>query len=211
MQPSPLKLDLTSSKCLSLELHFGINLTEQARRELSALGAREQENDERVFFHEDYRQDDQKMHSWGEVRIEESGESEVAIEYLVESELDDPTELHHTDFSLSHLFRVLESSTVELEADFTLRFELGPLSAARFIRLFPYQTGINGGLSVEYRGAHIQIRTPENMLFDIWYDLRSDETMEATIRFKLIHLLDSALPAAGLTFAGQALDRVLGQ
>jgi len=211
MQPSPLKLDLTSVHCISLELQFFLELPEPVRQELSALGARESEEDEdRVFFHEDYRQESNKLHSWGEVRIAGWGESEVAVEYLAESELEDQTELHHTDFTLSHLFSALTPIESKVTAAFTLRFDLGAVSTARFLRLFPYNTSINGGLAVEYRGAHVQIRTPEGDTFDVWYDLRPDETMEATIRFTMDERPTTELPLHGLEFGRKSLARVVG-
>ena len=210
-QPTPWKLDLASSQCISLELHFPISLPEGVRRELAALGAREEEEeDDRVFFHEDYRHDTTKLHSWGEVRMADLGESEVAIEYLVESELDDQTELHHTEFTLSHLFSALDGVEASVPAAFTLRFDLGPTSTLRMLRMFPYNAGINSGLSVEYRGAHVQIRTPEGEEFDLWYDLRPDDTMEATIRFTLNGRPTADLPRRGLEHGGKALQRVLG-
>ena len=143
-----MKLDLTSVHCISLELQFFLELPEPVRQELSALGARESEEDEDcVFFHEDYRQESSKLHSWGEVRIAGWGESEVAVEYLAESELEDQTELHHTDFTLSHLFSALTPIESKVTAAFTFRFDLGAVSTARFLRRFPYNTTIKGGLA----------------------------------------------------------------
>lgn len=212
MQPSsPLRLDLRGAQCSSLEMHSVVSLPEGVRQELSALGAREAEDvEDRIYFHEDYRHETQKVHSWGEVQLVEQGESEVAVEYLVESELEDQTELHHTDFTLSHLFGALESMESPIEAAFTLRFELGAASATRLLRLFPYNAGINSGLSVEYRGAHVAIRTPEGDSFDVWYDLRPDDAMEATIRFVLKGRPTPELPGQGLEWGRNALARVLG-
>ena len=210
MNPSPLKLDLAAAQCNSLELHFDVELPEAARRELLALGSREAQEDDRVFFHEDYRQDDQKLHSWGEVRIADTGESDVVIEYLVESELDDQTELHHTDFTLAHLFSALDPVQAKVTAAFTLRFDLGPARAGKFLRLLPYNMGINGGLAVEYRGAHVQVRTPEGDDFDLWYDLRPDDVMEATVRFVMDVRPTEELPGQGLVHGKQALARIVG-
>ena len=128
MQPSsPLRLDLGGSQCSSLEMHFFVSLPEPVRQELAALGAREAEDvEDRIFFHEDYRHETQKVHSWGEVQIVADGESEVAVEYLVESELDDQTELHQTDFTLSHLFGALESMDGRIEARLHAPLRPGP-------------------------------------------------------------------------------------
>jgi len=212
MQPSsPLRLDLVGAQCSSLEMHFFISLPEPVRQELAALGAREAEDvEDRIFFHEDYRHETQKVHSWGEVQIVTDGESEVAVEYLVESELDDQTELHQTDFTLSHLFGALESMDGRIEAAFTLRFDLGPASSGRLLRLFPYSASINSGLSVEYRGAHVAIKSPEGDAFDVWYDLRPDDSMEATVRFALTERPTAELPGRGLEWGRKALGRVLG-
>ncbi len=210
MNPSSLKLDLASSHCVSLEAAFSVELPASVRQELRVVGSREADEDERVFFHEDYRFDAQKLHSWAEVRFAEEGPSDIAIEYLGESELDDPSELHQTDFTLLHLFSALESIKQDLEVFFTLRFDLGGGTGSRFLRLLPYNVGINGGLAVEYRGAHVQVRTPENEVFDLWYDMRSDDVLEATLRFTLNLAATSELPKHGLEFGEKALARVLG-
>ena len=209
MNPTPLMLDLTSAHCISLELEFEIELPSAARQELSAVGSRESGEDDRVYFHQDYRQDTQKLHSWAEVHLAESGESDILIEYLVESELEDQSELHQTEFTLSHLFDALQSVTAEVVANFTLRFELDAKAHSKVLRLFPYNTGVNGGLMVEYRGAHVLIKTPEGDAFDLWYDLRPDETMEATLRFTLNRRPTTELPGEGLRFGIAALARIL--
>lgn len=212
MQPSPLKLDLTSARCVSLELQFFTELTDQVRRELAAIGAREEEEEDRVIFHEDYTQNNQKLHSWAEVRLSENEaeESEVIVEYLTEGELEDQVEIHKTDFTPAHLFSALQSLKKPVSAAFALRFDLGPAAQSRFLRLMPYNAGINGGLAVEYRGAHVQIRTPEGETFDLWYDLLPDDMMEATIRFTMTEPPTADLPRHGLEFATRGLARVLG-
>ncbi|MEE9284532.1 MAG: hypothetical protein V3V35_02265 [Dehalococcoidia bacterium] len=210
MNPSSLKLDLASAHCISLELAFALELPDGVRQELQAVGSRESEEDDRIFFHQDYRYDAQKLHSWAEVRFADEGPSDIIIEYLGESELEDQTELHQTDFTLSHLFSALESVDDPIEAFFTLRFDLGTGTGSRFLRLLPYNAGINGGLSVEYRGAHVQIRTPEDEVFDVWYDLRPDDVLEATLRFSLNQTPTAELPKRGLEYGEKALARVLG-
>ena len=209
MNPSPLKLDLASANCISLESQFTVDIPKAARNHLAGLGAKEAGEEGHVFFHEDYRQDNQKMHSWAEVRIEDFEESEVTIEYLAESELEDQTEMHQSDSTLAHLFDALRDVTQEVSAAFTVRFDLEAHATSQFLRLMPYNAGINGGLSVEFRGAHIQVKTPQNESFDLWYDLRQDDTMEATVRFLLTARPTEQLPAAGLTFAKAALARIL--
>ena len=210
MNSSPLKLDLASAQCLSLELQFPVVLPEPARRELSALGSREADEEDLVYFHEDYLQEEQKLHSWAEVRIAGSGESEVDIEYLAESELEDQTELHHTDFTLSHLFDALETVASDVAASFNLRFDLGSAGGLRFLRLLPYQASVDGGLSVEYRGAHVNVKTPQGDAYDLWFDLRPDDTVEATLRFSLNERPTAELPGQGLRHGRQALSRLLG-
>ncbi len=209
MNPSPLKLDLASAQCASLELQFAVELSATVRRELLALGSREGDEEDRVYFHEDYRQESQKLHSWGEVRFWESGPSEVVVEYLTESELEDQIELHQTDFTLSHLFASLEGVKEPLEAFFTLRFDLGASVGSRFLRLQPYHAGVNGGISVDFRGAHVHVRTPQKEEFDLWYDLRSDDTLEATLRFTLKERPSAELPSHGLEFGRKCLNRIL--
>lgn len=209
MNPSPLKLDLASAQCLSLELQFPVVLPEPVRRELSALGSRESDEEDVVYFHEDYLQENQKLHSWAEVRVVGAGESEVDIEYLAESELEDQTELHHTDFTLSHLFNALEGVTSDVAASFNLRFDLGS-GGGRFLRLMSYQAGINGGLSVEYRGAHVQVKTPQGDLYDLWFDMRPDDTVELTLRFSLNQRPTAELPGQGLRYGRDALAKLLG-
>lgn len=209
MNPSPLKLDLASAQCISLELEFSLELQDSIRTELLALGSREPDEEDHVFFHEDYRFESQKLHSWAEVRIAEEGLSDAVIEYLAESELDDTTDLHSTDFTLSHLFAALEAFKKPVESYFTLRFDLGSAQGSRFLRLLPYNAGINGGLAVEYRGAHVQVRTPEDEVFDLWYDLRQDDTLEATVRFVLNQPPTIDLPQKGLEFGRRAVARVV--
>lgn len=209
MNPSPLKLDLPSAQCVSLELQFDIELPEQVRRELLALGSRDSDEEDRVFFHEDYKQDNQKLHSWAEVRFFEGEPCEVVVEYLVESELEDQTELHQTDFTLSHLFAALEPVIAPIEAYFTLRFDLGAVTGSRFLRLQPYHAGANGGLSLEYRGAHVHVGTPEGESFDLWYDLRQDDVLESTIRFTLKERPAVDLPKKGLDYGLKCLNRIL--
>ncbi|MBM4405796.1 MAG: hypothetical protein FJ039_06395 [Chloroflexi bacterium] len=212
MQPSPLKLDLITTQCSSLELQFFVELNDKVRRELSAIGSREGEEDDRVIFHEDYTQNNQKLHSWAEVRLsrEESEESEVIVEYLTEGELEDQVEIYKTDFTPAHLFATLQSLKKPVQASFALRFDLGPTAQSRFLRLMPYNAGINGGLAVEYRGAHVQIRTPEGDAFDLWYDVLPDDTMEATVRFTMTEPPTADLPRRGLEFGARALARVVG-
>ncbi len=207
--PSPLRLDLSSAHCISLELQFNLDLPGGVRQELSVVGSRDPGEDDRVFFHQDYRQEEQKLHSWAEVRLAEQGESDILVEYLAESELDDQTDLHQTEFTLSHLFDALASVTTEVAANFTVRFDLDPKSQSKFMRMFPYNGGINSGTVVEYRGAHVQIKTPEGATFDLWMDLRADDTMEATLRFILNQRPTLDLPGVGLRFAIQSLARVL--
>ncbi len=209
MNPSPLKLDLASAQCVSLELEFTLEVPESIRRELLALGSRDGDEEDRVFFHEDYRNDTEKLHSWAEVRFEESGPSDVVIEYLAESELDDQIELHQTDFTLSHLFASLEPLTAPVEAFFTLRFDLGARVGSRFLRLEPYHHSVNGGTTIDYRGAHVHVRTPHQEEFDLWYDLRPDDTLECTVRFTLKESPTAQLPSHGLEFGRKCLGRIL--
>ena len=214
MSSSPLKLDLTSAQCLSLELHFGVELSESVRRELALLGSREEDQEDVVYFHEDYRQsspggEGPKLHSWAEARLLEPGPSEVVIEYLVESELEDQTELHHTDFTLSHLFDALESVTELVTASFTLRFDLSNAPGGRLQRLLPYDVGFNGGRSIEYRGAHLQVKDHSGDLYDLWFDLRPDEGVEVTLRFSLTERPTLKLPGQGLAYGQEALTTLL--
>ena len=209
MNPSPLKLDLSAAQCVSLELQFDIDIPQAVRQELLALGSHEGDDEENVIFHEDYRFESQKLHSLGEVRFAEDGPGDVLIEYLVESELEDQTELHQTDFTLGHLFSAIEVLTEPVEAFFTLRFDLGSSANSRFLRLMPYNAGINGGMAVEYRGAHVQVNTPEGDAFDLWYDLRHDETLEATLRFTLKRRPTVELPREGLDRGRKFIARML--
>lgn len=209
MNPSPLKLDLPAAHCISLELQFNLDLPAAARQELSVVGSRESGEDDRVFFHQDYRQENQKLHSWAEVQLADHGESDILVEYLTEGELEDQTDLHQTEFTLAHLFDALQSVSAEVAANFTLRFELDPKAQSKFIRMFPYNGSINSGMSVEYRGAHIQLKTPEGASFDLWFDLRPDDSMEATLRFTLDRRPSTELPGEGLRFGVEALARVL--
>ena len=214
MSSSPLKLDLASAQCLSLELNFKLDLTEPVRTELSLLGSRDTDEEDLVYFHEDYRQsstehEGQKLHSWGEAHLVEGGPSDVVIEYLVESELEDQIELHHTDFNLSHLFSALEPITQEVTASFTLRFELGSAASVKFLRLLPYDVGFNGGSSIEYRGAHLQVKSPNGESYDLWFDVRPDDGMEATVRFTLTERPTAEMPGHGLTHGRAALMKLL--
>ncbi|MBF8299461.1 MAG: hypothetical protein HW397_510 [Dehalococcoidia bacterium] len=207
--PSPLRLDLAAAQCLSLEVQFSILLTEPVTRELAILGSHEEDQEEMVYFHEDYKFESQKLHSWGEVHLAESGDSEVMIEYLVESELEDQTEMHHTDFTLAHLFEALEPVKEKVSAAFTVRFDLGHTQTTRFSRLLPHELGINGGHSVEYRGAHMQIKNRAGELFDLWFDLRSDDSVEATLRFNLDEPPTPDLPGRGLAYGRASLAKIL--
>lgn len=209
MTSSPLRLDLASAQCLSLELQFSLELNEAVVRELGILGSREEDQEELVYFHEDYKYESQKLHSWGEVHLAESGESEVMIEYLVESELEDQTEMHHTDFTLAHLFEALAPVKSKVLVAFTVRFDLGLTHTSRFSRLLPHELGINGGHSVEYRGAHMQIKNRQGELFDLWFDLRSDDSVEATLRFNLEAVPTAELPGRGLNYGREALAKLL--
>ena len=209
MNPSPLRLDLASAQCLSLELQFDITLPEAVRGELSVLGSREPDQDELVYFHEDYKFAAQKLHSWAEVHLEETGESDVLIEFLSESELEDQTEMHHTDFTLDHLFNTLHPVTEKVSAAFTIRFDLGHTHSVRFSRLLPVEIGFNGGHSIEYRGAHMQVKDLAGELFDLWFDLRPDDSVEATLRFTLEEPPSSDLPARGLAYGSKALTKLL--
>ena len=215
MSASPLKLDLTSAHCLSLELQFAVDLSEEAQRELALLGSREPDQEDLVYFHEDYRHssaegEEHKLHSWAEAQLAESGPSEVVIEYLAESELEDQTELHHTDFTLSHLFSALESVEEETVASFTLRFDLGTSPGGKLTRLLPYNASFNGGHSIEYRGAHIQVKDLEGEAYHLWFDVRSDESVEATLRFTLKERPAPELPGHGLDYGRAALSHLLG-
>lgn len=209
MSPSPLRLDLASAQCLSLELQFDLALPDSVRRELSILGSHEADQEELVYFHEDYKFEAQKLHSWAEVHLEDSGESDVLIEYLTESELEDQTEIHHTDFTLAHLFEALGPITNKVTAAFTIRFDLGHTHSVRFSRLLPYELGFNGGHSVEYKGAHMQVKNHKGELFDLWFDLRTDDSVEATLRFSLEELPSQELPGRGLIYGTEALARLM--
>jgi hypothetical protein len=127
----------------------------------------------------------------------------------VESELEDQTEIHHTDFTLAHLFEALQPITERVNAAFTVRFDLGHTYTLRFSRLLPIELGINGGHSVEYRGAHMQIRNRQGEMFDLWFDLRSDDSVEVTLRFTLQAVPDTQLPGLGLAHAASSLARIL--
>ena len=215
MGASFLKLDLASAQCLSLELHFSLQLPDSARGELSVVGSRESDQEDLVYFHEDYRHpssvgEGQKLHSWAEVNLADSGPAEVVVEYLVESELEDQTDLHHTSFTLSHLFDALNSVTEKVTASFTLRFDLGNTTGGRLARLLPYDAGSNGGHSIEYRGAHVQVRDLTGELYDLWFDRRPDDTVEATLRFSLDELPTPELPGQGLAYGRDALMELLG-
>ena len=210
MSPSsPLRLDLASAQCLSLELQFELELPDAVRRELALLGSREADEEELVYFHEDYKFESQKLHSWAEVHLEDSGESDVLIEYLSESELEDQTEIHHTDFTLSHLFEALEPITKKVTVAFTVRFDLGHTHSVRFSRLLPFELGFNGGHSVEYRGAHVQVKSRKGEMFDLWFDLRPDDSVEATLRFSLEELPVPELPGRGLAYGTDALAKLM--
>ena len=209
MSPTPLRLDLASAQCLSLELQFDLALPDSVRRELSILGSHEADQEELVYFHEDYKFETQKLHSWAEVHLEESGESDVLIEYLTESELEDQTEIHHTDFTLAHLFEALGPITENVTAAFTMRFDLGHTHSVRFSRLLPYEIGFNGGHSVEYKGAHMQVKNRKGELFDLWFDLRADDSVEATLRFSLEELPSPELPGRGLIYGTEALAKLM--
>ncbi len=209
MSPFPLRLDLVAAQCLSLEMHFDISLPPDVSRELSILGSREADQEEMVYFHEDYKQEAQKLHSWAEVHLAESGESEIIVEYLVESELEDQTEIHHTDFTLTHLFDALAPITQNVDADFTVRFDLGHTYSGRFTKMLPYNMGINGGHSVEFRGAHMSIKNLHGELFDLWFDLRGDDSVEATLRFTIADPPNAELPGRGLTYGREALLKML--
>lgn len=210
MSPSsPLRLDLASAQCLSLELQFDVALPEAVRRELAILGSHESDQEELVYFHEDYKFESQKLHSWAEVHLDEGDESEVLIEYLSESELEDQTEIHHTDFTLSHLFEALGPISQKVTAAFTVRFDLGHTHSLRFSRLLPYELGFNGGHSVEYKGAHMQVKNRKGELFDLWFDLRPDDTVEATLRFSLIDLPTPELPGKGLAYGAKAVAKLM--
>ena len=206
---SPLRLDLEAAQCVSLELHFSVELPEEVRRELTLLGSREGDQEDMVFFHEDYRSESQKLHSWGEVHLEESGASEVIIEYLVESELEDQTELHHTTFTLSHLFDALEPVVNPVGVSFTIRFDLGANPITRFVRLLPYDVGINGGHSIEFKGAHLQVNNLAGDAYDLWFDIRQDEGVEATVRFTMEELPTADMPGRGLSYGREALARLM--
>ena len=54
------------------------------------------------------------------------------------------------------------------------------------------------------------IKSPEGDAFDVWYDLRPDDTMEATVRFALKERPTAELPGRGLEWGRKALGRVLG-
>lgn len=214
MSASPLKLDLNSAHCLSLELHFALELSEEAKRELALLGSRESEQEDLVYFHEDYRQpagegEEHKLHSWAEAHLVDNGLSEVAIEYLAESELEDQTELHHTDFTLSHLFSALESVKDTVTAAFTLRFDLGTSPGRKLARLLPYNSSFNGGHSIEYKGAHIQVKDLEDNAYDLWFDIRNDDGIEATLRFTVQKPPSHQLPGQGLAYGREALSHLL--
>lgn len=206
---SPLRLDLEAAQCVSLELHFSVDLPEEVRRELTLLGSREGDQEDMVFFHEDYRSESQKLHSWGEVHLAESGASEVIIEYLVESELEDQTELHHTTFTLSHLFEALKPVVIPVGVSFTLRFDLGAKPITRFVRLLPYDVGINGGHSIEFKGAHLQVNNLAGDAYDLWFDIRQDEGVEATVRFTMEELPTLDMPGRGLSYGREALARLM--
>ncbi len=206
---SPLRLDLTASQCLSLELQFSLTLPEQVRRELALLGSREADQEDLVYFHEDYRSESGKLHSWAEVHLIDPGESEVVIEYLVESELEDQSELHHTDFTLSHLFDALAPIPEEVMVNFTARFDLAGGTAGRFTRLLPYNVGINGGHAVEYRSAHVQVKNLAGEGYDLWFDIRPDDTVEATLRFSMKARPAPEMPGHGLAYGREALTKLL--
>ena len=209
MSPSPLRLDLAAAQCLSLEIQFPVVLPDAVRRELSILGSHESDEDELVYFHEDYKFESQKLHSWAEVHLEETGQSDVLIEYLTESELEDQTEIHHTDFTLAHLFEALDPVKSKVTAAFTIRFDLGHKHSVRFSRLLPFELGFNGGHSVEYRGAHMQVKNRKGELYDLWFDLRTDDSVEATLRFSLDELPTQELPGRGLAYGTDAVTKLM--
>ncbi len=206
---SPLRLDLPAAQCLSLELHFPLELPDDVRRELSLLGSREPQQEDLVYFHEDYLSDTQKLHSWAEVHLAESGPCEVVIEYVVESELEDQSELHQTDFTLGHLFDALSPVTDEVEIGFSIRFDLGSSSSARFHQLLPYNVGVNGGHSVDFKGAHLQISNLSGDAYDLWFDIRPDDSVEATIRFTLKERPNPEMPGRGLSYGRDALAKLI--